>query len=117
MRERSKGALVAFLQTACRAESGRTGRAKMYRRLYGILWVSGARFGTNITIIHHAQSRPSFQHDSHVGAGHFEGRQPSYIYPEALKAVVRARFPDEEATESKPDPEGSSVRTCIHTRI
>ena len=52
-----------------------------------------------------------------TGAGHFEGRQPSYIYPEALKAVVRARFRDEQATESKPDPEGSSVRTSIHTRI
>ena len=115
--ESAPRALVAFLQMACGAESGRTGRSKMYRRLYGILWVSGARFTTNFTIIHQARSRPSFQYGSHVGAGHFEGRQPSYVYPEALKAVVRARFPDEEATESKPDPKGSSVRTCIHTRI
>ena len=89
----------------------------MYRRIYGILWVSGARFATNFAIIHHVRLCPSLQYGSHVGAGHFEGSHPSYIYPEALKAVVRARFPDEQATESKPDPEESSVRTSIHTRI
>ena len=89
----------------------------MYRRIYGILWVSGAQFATNFAIILHARSCPSLQYGSHVRAGHFEGSHPSYIYPEALKAVVRAHFPDEQATESKLDPEGSSVCTSIHTRI
>ena len=89
----------------------------MYRHIYGILWVSGVRFAMNFAIILHAQPYPSLQYGSHVGAGHFEGSHPSYIYPEALKAVVRAHFPDEQATESKLDPEGSLVCTSIHTRI
>ena len=36
--------------------------------------------------------------------------QPSYIYPAALKDVVRARFPEELDTVPKPDPEGDTVR-------
>ena len=89
----------------------------MYRRICRFLWVIGARFTMNFTLIHHAPSRPSFQYGSHVRAGHFEGCQPSCIYPEALKAVVRACFPDEQATKSKPDPEGRLVSTSIHTHI
>ena len=114
--ESAPRALVAFLEIACGAESGRTVRSNMYRQLYSLLWVSGARFAMNFTILHHALARPSFQYVSHIRTGHW-GCQPSYIYPETLKAVVRARFPDKKGTESKPNPEGSSVRTSIHTCI
>ena len=44
-----------------------------------------------------------------VGAGHFEGTQPTYVFPVAIKEVVRARFPEEQDTVPKTDPEGSMV--------
>lgn len=48
--------LVALLQMDYGAESGRAGRAKMYRRIYGILWVSDARFATSFAHNYCAQS-------------------------------------------------------------
>ena len=111
--ESTPRALVAFYRQDTK-QRVRAGRPKMYRRIYCFLWVIGARFTTNFTLNHHAPSRPpSFQYGSHVRAGHFEGSQPCCIYHEALKAVVRASFPNEQATKSKPDPEGSSVSTRI----
>ena len=51
-----------------------------------------------------------FQHGGKIGTGYFEGNQPTYIYPAALKDVVRARFPEELDRVPKPDPEGETVR-------
>jgi len=41
--------------------------------------------------------------------GKKDGSQPTYIYPEELKAVVRARFP--KATKKYANPEGPKVRS------
>ena len=59
----------------------------------------------------------SLQYGAHVGAGHFEGSAPTYIFPEALKAVIRARFPDELTAEESPDPTGSSVHVHLYIYI
>ena len=48
--------LVALLQMDYGAESGRAGRAKMYRCIYGILWVSDAQFATSFAHNYCAQS-------------------------------------------------------------
>ena len=56
-----------------------------------------------------------FQYGGKVGAGHFEGTQPTYVFPATIKEVVRARFPEEQDTVPKPDPEGSMV--CSYNSI
>ena len=42
--------LVALLRTGYEAESGKAGRSKMYRRIYGILWVSCVPFAMKFAI-------------------------------------------------------------------
>ena len=54
-----------------------------------------------------------FQYGGKIGAGHFEGNQPTYVFPVALKEVIRARFPQEQDAVPRPDPEGNEVRAII----
>ena len=51
--------LVAILKTAYRDASGKAGRSKLYRRLYGILWVSSALMPGNLRIQSTSRSRLS----------------------------------------------------------
>ena len=51
--------LVALLKTMYSNATGKAGRSKLYRRLYGILWVSSALMQGNLQIQSTSQSRLS----------------------------------------------------------
>ena len=109
--------LVALLKIGQSGETGRAERSKLYRRLYGILWVSFAGLLRLNIAETEMQNFPSFSASGKVGAGCFEGNQPTYVFPAALKDVVRARFLDELNVVSKPDPEGEMVRPYMSPLI
>lgn len=76
----------------------------LYKRLFGLLWVSNIYM---YEMFSYDDCPRCVQYGSGKTLGAIDGRTPTYVYPAALKDVVRARYSDD--VKGWDDPSGPQV--------
>ena len=85
-------------------------KKKLYRRMYGILWVCFCTFGS-ITVTPTVVMQ--FGSQMKLGKPSVAGQQPTYVYPPDIVSVVRARFPQGTCIKARVNPTGPVVKYTI----